>query len=139
MRPAAATNPELALILERLSVFLDGAEEALSQARPEDVVQVGGTWAALCRDLRRVEAGQWPSADHRLATLGRLVTRTAALQQAIVRAQARLERELQCLREAADEPRTADDSVRRSPVLPVTTYDSAGVRRPGLLTNGTYA
>lgn len=133
-------RPDLAHLLARFSAFLDGAEDALKAARPEEVVQATGEWARLCRELRRVSDDQWPSAEHRVAIMGQMATRTAALQQAVVRALARLERELNVLEGSAGAgPSGEGDAAWRMKLLTNLTYDSVGGRPARISTGRTYA
>ena len=137
MMPPTGAREDLARLLSRLSVFLDGAEEALSKARPEDVAQTAGQWAQLCRELRRVDDRHWPSPEHRAAVLGSMATRTAALQQAIVRAQARMEREIKTLAQAQSSAGSAPPWAGTA--LQPLTYDAGGTRTGASTTSGTYA
>ena len=140
MTSAADVRSDLARLLARFSAFLDGAEESLKTARPEEVAQAAGEWTQLCRELRRVSDDQWPSADHRVAVLGRMATRTAALQQAAVRAMARLDREMKLLEGTSTTEGVAEvDSTWRTKTLSNLTYDAVG-GRPALVSTGrTYA
>jgi len=139
MKDCQAISPEVAQLLVRLGAFLDHAEESLAQARPEALVEAAGRCAQLCRELRRVGHAEWPSAERRRVMLGSLAARSAALQQAIGRAQARMEREIELLLAAGPAPAAIAQIPQPAAAYSPLTYDAGGLKTRGRGTGSTYA
>lgn len=137
MNDTAALSPETARLLSRLSFFLDEAEAALAQAEPERVVQASGAWAQVCRELRQLPQAHWPSNEVRSALIGEMATRVAALQQAVVRAQARLGRGLELL--MGDTVGLGAQGLPASRAGAAPGYNAGGYHSVMRRTGGTYA
>jgi hypothetical protein len=137
MNSSAALTPETARLLSRLSFFLDEAEAALAQAEPERVVQSSGAWAQVFRELRQLPPAHWPSNEVRSALIGEMATRVAALQQAVVRAQARLGRGLDLL--MGDGAGLSAQGLASTRPAPAPGYNAGGYHSAMSRTGGTYA
>jgi len=143
MKPEdVALDEGLAGLLARLRTFLDEAEDALLRMEPDWIAQAAPRWTLLARELRMVHDADWPAPAVRVAVLGQLASRTAALQQAVGRAQVRNQRELGALLGTeSDRARgKVDPSTGQSHLdMLRPVYDAGGARAAVVRAPGTYA